>query len=498
MLVERLNSVRRLDILQDANLEIRASLKVSYDELYNSKDSLDQQAARAFQLLGLLDTVDLDLSIAARLLNQTESLAEQILERLVDAQLLETPLPARYQLHDLLRLFAQEQVDGQDSEDLAEVALTRVFNCYVATARQASHLLQPTDFRHVGRETEPTGTVPLRERVDALAWLDSERSNLQLIARQAAGMSDQLSALTIDLAIALYWGLRIRSWFHDLEELDRLGIQVARRLGDRDGLARLLDDFGFVGIRLARFDVAAASLEEALAIRRDLGDRYNQAEILRNLAGVHWRQGRLEAARTYLQQARQLYEEVGDRHGEATVLTNSGLVYAALKELEAAKTCQKEALAIFQEVGDSHGEALALTNLSYTLVHLGESQAAISTCELALRISRELRDRDTEAVVLNNLGEAYRHAGELQASVSLQEQAVALSHEIGNPWIEAEALWWLGLAYRDLGQTQRARARWQASLKIFDQLGSPEAAEIRQLLDDYPDEPSGGDELLMP
>ena len=40
------------------------------------------------------------MPVAARLLESPEEAAERVLERLVDAQLLETPSPGRYRLHD--------------------------------------------------------------------------------------------------------------------------------------------------------------------------------------------------------------------------------------------------------------------------------------------------------------------------------------------------------------------------------------------------------------
>ncbi len=60
-----------------------------------------------FPLLGALDGSDFSLSIVAQLLDRSEDETERALERLADAQLLETSAPGRYRIHDLVRLYAR-------------------------------------------------------------------------------------------------------------------------------------------------------------------------------------------------------------------------------------------------------------------------------------------------------------------------------------------------------------------------------------------------------
>src|ERR1035441_8839229 len=103
------NGQRRLDELELPDVGVRASLAVSHQALSDSSDATDRAAAAAFVALSLLDGPDVGLPVAARLLDQPEHQAERVLERLVDAALLESPSPWRYRSHDLLRLYAREQ-----------------------------------------------------------------------------------------------------------------------------------------------------------------------------------------------------------------------------------------------------------------------------------------------------------------------------------------------------------------------------------------------------
>ena len=111
---------RRLDELELVDMGIRASLDVSLNELSATSDPVDQAAAAAFPLLGLPDGPDLSLPVIARLLDHPEPQAERLLERLVDAQLVESPAPGRYRLHDLLRLYAWDRAArGYPDHDVA-------------------------------------------------------------------------------------------------------------------------------------------------------------------------------------------------------------------------------------------------------------------------------------------------------------------------------------------------------------------------------------------
>jgi hypothetical protein len=96
---------------------VRASVALSYQ-------GLGATERRAFRLLGLLEVPDFAPWVLAALLEVPAAQAEDILERLADAQLLDTvgEDPAgqlRYRFHDLLRLYARERLAEQDTQPRA-------------------------------------------------------------------------------------------------------------------------------------------------------------------------------------------------------------------------------------------------------------------------------------------------------------------------------------------------------------------------------------------
>ena len=127
------DATRRLEELQAGELAVRASFDVSLQALEQSPDPVDQAAVGAFGLFSLPDGPDLALPAAARLFDQPEERAQRLLERLAEAQLLETPRPDRYQFHDLVRLYAREYAAGWHLEAEQLAALTRMLSFYTAT-----------------------------------------------------------------------------------------------------------------------------------------------------------------------------------------------------------------------------------------------------------------------------------------------------------------------------------------------------------------------------
>jgi hypothetical protein len=143
-LAERLGDERtRLDELELAELAVRSCIQVSYQALKGSDDDRERTAARMFRLLGLHPGSEVGTWTAAALLDAPPTAATAALERLVDAQLLESPAPSRYRLHDLLLLFAREQTSKEEPDEERDAALRRMLDCYLATALRANHLLQP-------------------------------------------------------------------------------------------------------------------------------------------------------------------------------------------------------------------------------------------------------------------------------------------------------------------------------------------------------------------
>jgi hypothetical protein len=173
-MAERLADTRhRLDELRAGDLDVRTSLLVGHG-LLTAGSPAERAAAAAFGLLGLPDATDLSPPFAERLLGAADPVP--VLELLVDAQLLDSRVPGRYRLHDLLRLLARELAAAAWSPGELAAALTRAMRWQVATAWQAYAVLRPGDPRLSTAGGWAEGGTPLGSVPAALDWLESEPS----------------------------------------------------------------------------------------------------------------------------------------------------------------------------------------------------------------------------------------------------------------------------------------------------------------------------------
>ena len=139
------NERRRLEALRVGDLEVRSSFSLSYD-------SEEERGRRLFRLLGLVKTVDFAGWVAAPLLDCDQETAEELVDRLVDAQLLDVSGrdaagETRYRFHDLLRVYSRERLADEEPPEAATAAERRLIAAYLRLAER-SHILQwPTGLR---------------------------------------------------------------------------------------------------------------------------------------------------------------------------------------------------------------------------------------------------------------------------------------------------------------------------------------------------------------
>jgi DNA-binding SARP family transcriptional activator len=483
-LADRLTDAgRRLEELTAEGLAVRAAFDVSLQALQSSPDRVDCTAA-AFGLLSLPDGPDLGVAATARLLDQPEPTTQTLLERLVDAHLLQTPRPGRYQFHDLVRLHARQHATHQQPEQGRLDALTRLFGFYAATAWRSLALIRPRDHRLATADRRwSDGAPPFAGVLAALGWLEAERANLLSAVTQAAELAPAIPAeLPGQLTRALHGFFSVGNYWQDCARANQATLQLAVRTGDRDTEAHALNELGVAYEFLGRYQQAVTSHQDSLAIRRQLGLRQGQAASLNNLGRVYERQGRYQQAVTCLQESLAINRELGHRRGQAAGLGNLGMVHQRMGRYQEAVASLQESLRIFADLGERHGVASILSDLGGVYERLGRYQQAVATLQESLETARELGDRVGQADSLNNLGRAYQRLGRYQEAIACQQQSLRLARELNDLHQQVEALRDLGDALLAACRPQHAQQAWQQALTICEALQIPEAGEVRQRL----------------
>ncbi len=427
---------RRLDELRAGDMAVRASFQVSFASLPASSQPDEIAPADAFRMLGLWHGPSISAAAAAALFGTPESDAEDALEALVDAHLLESTSSDRYKFHDLLRVYSSERAVADLAGQVRDAALGRLLTWYMRTADAAATAVSP--YRY-DIPLDPPGPLeaPLSFATsdEALAWYDSERVNLVAATRQAAasGRPD----LAWRLPAPLYGIFNRRGNWADCITTNRIALDSARAAGNRQGEAWALNNLG-LALGMTHASESISDLEQALAIRQEIGDRAGEAQAANNLADAYGALGRWAEAVDLHQRALELNRVTGTRYGVAVGLVNLGEALLHEDRAEEAVRSLAEARGTFAEIGFLNGVGFALYHLGRCDLSLGHDADAVDHLRQALASHQGAGNRNRQAVTLRSLAQAHARLGDAAQASEAWLQAVAIFEELGDSAQAAE------------------------------------------------------------
>ncbi|MGW2726611.1 ATP-binding protein [Streptomyces sp. NPDC001494] len=316
---------RRLDGLQAGNLRIRAAFALSYRQLRPDAQTLLRRAS-------LAAGADFSPETGALLAGLSYDEAVACAEELTDAGLLQSdPAAERYRFHDLLRLYAAEQVEADDGPAARDDALDRTARWMLRRATAAA-LHFDADHDHTAPSGDPDPDAAPTGREEARAWLEAERAQWLAALRRAHDTGRHRQVL--DTAEAMHWFSDLNQHWEQWVEVFQRSSDSARALGSRREEAVHLNYLAWAH-NLCAHDPRAAlvSADSALAAARDSDDGLQQGWALGYGAGALHRLGRLEEAHTRLREAahRLAAQETGQaRLAELSILNALG---ALLRQL---------------------------------------------------------------------------------------------------------------------------------------------------------------------
>jgi DNA-binding SARP family transcriptional activator/tetratricopeptide (TPR) repeat protein len=471
---------RRLDEMKIGNLAVSATFALGYGQL-------DARQARAFRLLSLPNGSDISVFAAAAVLDLSPFAAEDLLESLVDASLLEAPAPGRYRFHDLLKLFARRKAEETDTPAERALALRRLLGFYLASSRSAHRLAYEgsaiaDSLVDVGARGHTFASAD-----EAVAWLSAEAEDLFAAighAAESAVSSDDLLPAA-DLLLAMEPLLESGTNQREFEQRGELMLAAAQRVGDRHSEVRCAYVLGRVLFGANRLDEAERRFLGARTIGEETDDHIVLGETCNALAVVAGRQRRHVEALEWFDRATRVYRQVGNPAGEALALSYSARDHLGLGRPEDAIAVSERGLAMFTEIGSGAGIARARYHLGIVLSYVGRLNEAVVHHAECLSFFRASNQRVWEQRVCYRLAATFISAGRFAEAARHAEQALIVSREITHPYGEAQSLTALGKALRGAGELPRGRDALTKALDIFSRLGSPEAEDVRILLREF-------------
>jgi DNA-binding SARP family transcriptional activator len=472
----------------------RAAVRAAFDLSYRA---LPPETARVFRLLGLVPGPSVTGAQAVQLAGIELDEAEQLLDELAEAHLIEPSTPGRFRFHDLLRLYAAERARAEETETERADALRRLYDWYLYTTDAAATLYYP-GFVRIALPPRPANVRPptfAGER-EAVGWLDDERSSLLGMTEQAAD-EELLRHYTWLLADTLHGYFWLDRHYGEWVPSARAGLRAATEAGDEHGinvmrlnlglvywwdygnyaeaqvyLTKALEHFERVGaqefeavtlnvlglIHLHKDASGLADapkiLERALAVARTVGLLQIEAGTLRNLGSIYHNRGELARASEHYSQALEVYQRLDVHHPESDILGRIGLVYCDRGMFdEAVDHLDRAAKRSVQQELANH-EAVAHYGLAMAKGHLGQYKEALQNAHHALRLSETTRFPAVEVSCLVVIGLIERATGRPGRAHSYFSDALKLARSIGHARAEIEAL--TGLAHQQISGDEAA------------------------------------------
>jgi predicted ATPase/transcriptional regulator with XRE-family HTH domain len=380
-----------------------------------------------------------------------------MLSALVTKSLVRRSGKNRYDLHELIRQFAAENLSKNNDEQ-------------IATQNRHSKYYLTSFGRADGRMHSPA-------QREALAEWTAEMDNIRVAWNWAITQSEfGLIEGTLRAFAMLYETRGLYREGLDMlgRAIDRLEAVYGASPADRTGqaaLGHLLTNRALLTFRLGQHAEAQVMLERSLEILRPLNETRLLAEPITYLGVVLSLTGDYVRALDLVAEAREKALAVGDRVFAATSLSLHANFSRLIGQPGDQHARLQAAVAEWRAVGDPRFIAYGLNFLGQSALALGRFDEARKALEESVQLNTSVGARWNLGHAFQGLGAVAQAQGEHQRAADLFLKAVDTFTELGGRFYIGQSLAQMGQSLFALGNDVEAERIWRESLSI--------AAEIR-------------------
>jgi predicted ATPase/DNA-binding CsgD family transcriptional regulator len=374
-----------------------------------------------------------------------------VLATLVRKSLLRLEPDGRYQIHELLRQYAEEQL-SQSSPEAVVQARDRHSAYYLAFLNQRDEAMNG------GRQLQATAEIAAEIDNLRAAWLWAiERRNIagivhaanalyifyqfrgryaegiRLWEQAAQGLDDTTLAEYPDAALLPY---ELGMFYVRLGQLERAQALFERcrlvrcRLGGPSGLGRSSDPLlglGLLATLHGDYAEAQQLVEQARQTSERSGHLGNRRAADYYLAGIYLAQGQYQAAQGHAEAAYAVAKATRDGWFMAYCLNEMGNAARASGAYEQARRDYQASYALRAEFGDPEGMAVSLTHLGAVALLQGKFETGEDLYRRSLGIYRDINDQGGLVTSLDGLGQALFARGQTQMAARHLQEALQLA-----------------------------------------------------------------------
>jgi predicted ATPase/DNA-binding SARP family transcriptional activator len=388
------------------------------------------------------------------------TLALHDLMSLMNNSMLQRTATGRYEMHELLRQYAEEKLKQSADQDLAVRERHATF--YTAALRRWVIELEGT------------------HQQEALAELDNENDNVRA-AWSWAVKHDRMERLADGMkGIGAFCDWRAR--YKEGEKLFRLMAEKLAAHGRAQSpeqtkmWASALAWQARFNQRMGKIDLARDGARSSLALldQTTWGDqdvRWEKALASEVLGEIEVQFGNCQDGKQPLSTSLALYRELDDRRSTASCLRSLGRLAERMGNYIQAVDLHRESVEICRSIGAKRDSVDALLDLFVDLRCLGQSPESDEVLKASQTIAQELGDQATITAVHYRLGTMLLETQPAEG-LTLLEECVAVYTELNDRHRWALSLMRVGDARMHLGQYDQAQTPLQESLAWYRQVNN--------------------------
>src|SRR6266540_4233618 len=290
----------------------------------------------------------------------------------------------RYRLHDLIRIFARERAETEETSRARRSTVRRAIQARVAAAEHLAVHFDENGFGliHGDPPCAPPRRTPLDPPgVDPTAWLEAELGALVAAVEQAAreGMPD----LAWHLAGSLVDFFELRGHLTDWQRTHTAALQATTMAGDTVGTAVILQGLAFLEMARDHYEPALAHLDRAAELFGSADVLVGEVNCAAGAAVCHRLVGRLDQAAACAHQADALAEEAGYLLGQAHARYELGVVLREQGDLAGAADCLEQALAVARKGRYPRAEGIVLRGLGILYARRGDGERSMPATRMS-------------------------------------------------------------------------------------------------------------------
>ena len=364
-----------------------------------------------------------------------------MLSRLVNKALLWRTAGGRYEIHELLRQYAEQQLEATGQAE---------------TTRQAHAT-------HFAQFASRWGlALKGQEQIEGLSIIEADIDNIRRGWQTASDAKDaELLALYADMWLFL----DIRGWYNELLKIYEYAIQ---QLGYAENAAvgKLMANRSLALSRIGRFSEAAEAARMSTYILQDCG---LQTEALVPMMIQGDVISDLERRDSFYFEAHELATRCGDRWAIATTLFLLGYNNVFQKKIDLGKKMMTQAYIEMKNLGNLWGMDYTSGELAYLAYTRQDYEEAFQLYQERLINAQKINHTIMIGDSLAGLSRVAWKQGKLPEALKLHEDAIKIYKDIGvNP---APSLTTLGLIVNEMGNSSRAMSYFR---QAFDSLKQSE------------------------